>query len=975
VGSPFISFLAAAVFALVPAALSLWWGRALARHVADPALPERLYATARKRGFAVAFCLTLLLLVAPGHFVWAAALQFVAQSAANYPLRRAIYRETWSIGAYLSFFIRLFVGAYGFWLLLAGAPAIAGGGAPYEWIVGGVLAAILLAFYAKYHDILRWLLRAKPVDDPVLVSRFGRLVETSQLPPPRFERVDLHGGVFANAAALPGIRRSTVVFTSTLLERLNPDEIEAICAHELAHLEHYNAARLRRLSAVAYGLIITAALLTPLFRVLFGSTSSIVTWVWAGGLLVGLAVRGARRKKHETESDLRAVALTGNAEALASALVKLHAIAHVPRRWDSQFEKQATHPSLARRVQAIRAAAGVPPASLGEAATFSAADGKSSMVFFDDRLQWDETGTTTHTVAYSHLDELRVDASRSREPHLVAVDRNGFRWEIALRADDVARAQAVLDIVDARLGAPAAREDHGRAMVGATVAAAAFLAAVVGQLGALLAIVLAFGRPAAPLLAAAAAAAVASGLLTWRDRVALASVDLWPVLSAALLLLGFVLIGIARAKRHDEIRPGVSRLVAVLGGAAILAFACVLMSAGDVIRVHQAARQWPSALVLSGSLAAAMAFWPIRAVRYASIPVGLVAIALGVAGSMPFLERFGRDPFLAPADPISLRSISGDPLAEFTVPFTATDLRVSPTGRYIALLSEREDETTELHVRAPGGLLTRFDASDGVFVDDSRLLLVHERPDGSVLSEVALATPPRQTWEEEVPGMWAAHLTYGRATKRWRLIGSSREQIALVEGLVGSGHIEQHRWRRSEDDAAYSAVPARGSGVLIVQTVYEGGLLDRGPLWRWAFLLAPGTRVTSRLRVLADDEADDLVSSRMALTCGGSLADERSVCAAFDGTRTRLFAVDTQSRGIGPLGRLEGRFWVQQDSEQGWIAGWSDGTMVALRLATREGFHVDAPDGQAAYQLAVGESVLGALFHADGTTVRLYSLE
>lgn len=42
----------------------------------------------------------------------------------------------------------------------------------------------------------------------------------------------------ANAGAVPGLRGAGVIFTNTLLARLEVDEIVAICAHELAHLEH-----------------------------------------------------------------------------------------------------------------------------------------------------------------------------------------------------------------------------------------------------------------------------------------------------------------------------------------------------------------------------------------------------------------------------------------------------------------------------------------------------------------------------------------------------------------------------------------------------------------------------------------------------------------------------------------------------------------------------------------------------------------
>ena len=58
-------------------------------------------------------------------------------------------------------------------------------------------------------------------------------------------------------------------------------------------------------------------------------------------------------------------------------------------------------------------------------------------------------------------------------------------------------------------------------------------------------------------------------------------------------------------------------------------------------------------------------------------------------GSTTFLGRFVDDPFLAPSEPITVTTLLS-PVATFTVPFEATQLWLSPTGRYVALSSEDE---------------------------------------------------------------------------------------------------------------------------------------------------------------------------------------------------------------------------------------------------------------------------------------------
>src|SRR5438093_372284 len=91
----------------------------------------------------------------------------------------------------------------------------------------------------------------------VLASTFALLL--GMLP------TDLPGGVLANPAALPARPRSAVLVTDTV-PRFDPDEVVAIGAHELAHLEHYNPRRVRGMNAVNLTLIAVAASIVPLMR-------------------------------------------------------------------------------------------------------------------------------------------------------------------------------------------------------------------------------------------------------------------------------------------------------------------------------------------------------------------------------------------------------------------------------------------------------------------------------------------------------------------------------------------------------------------------------------------------------------------------------------------------------------------------------------------------------------------------------------
>src|SRR6185369_6571792 len=117
--------------------------------------------------------------------------------------------------------------------------------------------------------------------------------------------------------------------------------------------------------------------------------------------------RVQHRQKHETESDLRAAELTGDPEAVIRALTKIHAFARLPRRYDAEFERHTTHPSLARRIQAIRTAGGTALAAIDESAVFAGAQG-DSVTFHDRQLEWRDGGSSARTLEYGELVELRI---------------------------------------------------------------------------------------------------------------------------------------------------------------------------------------------------------------------------------------------------------------------------------------------------------------------------------------------------------------------------------------------------------------------------------------------------------------------------------------------------------------------------------------------------------------------------------------
>jgi len=963
-----------AIVALIPASVTLWRGRRLARMADDPALPERLVAHRSSANIVLAACMAFLAMTCIECLVWSIPLLLVARIAAAYPLRRSLLHETWSLPAYLWFFVRLRAAFFGFWILLCAAPALTALGGRRDWMIGIAIAVILVAWHTVYADAALWFLRAQPIADPGLAARFARIAERSNArPTPRLVQINLGGGAFANAVALPSARRPAAAFSETLLNRLDPDESAAICGHEIAHLEYYNAERMRRLSLVTYAFSAATAALVPAVRATFPSALGPVTALWPVAVLASLAIRARRRQQHETASDLRAIALAGNAEALVSALVKLHAMARVPRRWDLRLERAATHPSLARRIRAIRAAAGTPPASLGVAASVTAADGAASVLFEGDRLIWTEGSTATHTLRYEHLSELRVDA-RSNRVALLAADERGHRWTLALADADVARVQAVLDVVDARLATVSGAAKSPLRGARLMTAAVAFVAFASGHFAILIAALLAIARPAPALIAAVGAAAITAAGITSRDAVAFFQVGFAFVFVA----IGVPLIGLAlRGRMNDE---GTARLrdVGTLAICAALSWLAVVGSGLDLVHIHQGVRAWPAAATMSLAVGAALAMWRAPVVRCAATFAALVGVIAVCAGSTSFLDAFSGDPLLTPARVLTLKAISPPLVAEFPVDTPAGTLQLSPAGRAVALAYEDDDDNTLYHVGRPGAALRPIDAEALLFSDDDHLLDLRPSAGGLEVREISVDNPDDALWRHHVAGVRGVRLSFDDRTGTWVVLARSTDnQVVRVSGRLDGERVQERRWTVAGGGAErMSPIGATSDGIVLMSATYRPGVFS--PTYSWRLGLG-GYRSQSRFVVLSNDGAAiDVGTSDLVVNCVmAAREDGAPVCAAFDGTRTHLMVVDPSLRRIAPLGAMSGRFFASESAQRGWMTGFWNGHACALNLATLDAVRLSDGDRHVATLTATTNHLLGALSTSDrgAATVRVYKMQ
>ena len=907
------SWIAPALLALLPAAFRLHRGQSLTRDLESPAFAERLL-TGRTLLAVIYFAVLAIEVVAwPQRVAWMLPLELISFMAAGWPLRRAMLGETWSIGAYLWFYVRLVVAIYGFWILLMATPWLADPNGWPAWAAPTALLVVLLAWNERYVNVMRAILRMRPVITPALITRFNTIVGKTTVPNPTVEYVDLGGGVFPNAIALPSRWRPGVGFTSTVLDRFDENEVVAIFAHEIAHLEHLNAAYLKKYQWAAWTIVVTAAGLTPFVNAVAPQFAPAVT-MWPFVVLMYLAVVTQRRQRHETESDLRAVALTGDPEALIRGLIKLHGMARVPRRLDPNVEVVASHPSLARRIQAIRQGSGIAASALH--APLVLQHGPSTVTLFEDRVIWSQDAITTHTLAYSALDELRIEAMQNGSMRLVASDPEGRKWMLPLTADDVPRVQQALDVVDTRLR-PTVSAPGQWNPIGQLTALLCLVASIgAGQLAALLVAALAVAKFERPLIRAGGVAAMTGGLLAMREASA-------PAFPGILIASGVLLLFISTRNVRDGDSRVSRQLIWVLAALAMVAMVPIAMARGDILATHQAARDWPASGTLVLAFAAAAALSTVRW-RLAAALAGIAGAAIVTIGSTGVLDALLRDPFLGEAPAQIALSLPDTAVTEFSLDLYPSELLLSPHGHAVAVIESHDDDDhqSSIHVGRPGGPLTESSGDNVLFVDDDRLLITRGANAHTLLQLVDVDDPATPLWETKLD-VGNAKIAIDRGRKTWQVLGYAsslgfKSVVGSLEGGPGAVRAWPFRVNRQSLEA-HHPLWADDTRIVIATKTYKSSD-DFGWLGEWAFFF-DRFRSETRFSVIDDSGVSELFRSPLEVECEPAAEiGAPAVCSASDGSRARLARVT----GDGTVILLDQfRNYLTFDVRSHWITGWS----------------------------------------------------
>ncbi len=213
-------------------------------------------------------------------------------------------------------------------------------GVPIVFMAGIVGVMVVVQFFMS-HKMVLWSTGAKevsPAEEPQLHAMVQRLAAAAGIPKPR---VAIMKNSIPNAFATGrNPKNALVAVTTGLRERLNEREIEAVLAHELAHVVNRD---IRVLAIANFFVMVTSFLMTMLFwNMLFGGMSGrrnnqagammliylITMVVYFLGQLLVLALTRYR----EYGADHGGAVISGNPSALASALEKISgSMARIPQ--------------------------------------------------------------------------------------------------------------------------------------------------------------------------------------------------------------------------------------------------------------------------------------------------------------------------------------------------------------------------------------------------------------------------------------------------------------------------------------------------------------------------------------------------------------------------------------------------------------------------------------------------------------------
>jgi len=1015
----------AAILAVLPAAYAWWSGRQVLRSLDDPALAELLQARQRRMARVTVFAVVVSAF-SVGPLV--ATLALLGVLVAQYPIRRTVFGDEWSLPQYVASTIAGFVASTGLVAFALLAPAQMARvvrarlpGTTFQSIglalaLGVLCAIVVLIWQRRFTRIWLRLHRGSPLESDVahapLLARFDAILARADRLSrrPSIHRFGVKGGRVPNAYALPSLREPAVAISDTLLDTLDMDETTAIFAHEVAHHEYFDALRMRTRSRAIVVVALLVALVPALLLVTGPNSDLIVSAAFLAVLGVLLLRGQAPKQQQETACDLRAVELTNDPEALIRALTKIHVLARLPRRWAKEVENAGTHPSLARRIQAIRASAPAQPASLDTPTVIASAKAGSYVVLDGERAYWfagvpadtpadlaslRERASTYSAMAYGELAELRLVAAHGQRA-LRATALDSRSWSVDVREADVAFIQEALDAVDSRFGTrrvePAVRSERAARIL----AAALLIAALLGG-GTMAVAIPALATMVAPstmsLAALGAMGATCLLLLGTSSAIGL------PHDASFVLLVGALGLGAAwLAWTWYRTRRGPQAPDERLAARVML----VLLALGALGTLLGVGTSWASPRDLAGDESAfslaitlcglAAALFTLRTAALRLAGAGTALLGVVALGSVTLAER------LWPAAPEIGWSNGGlSRVATVPLPRDMDAVALSPGGaRYLTRSTYGDGDEDSYTIQFTTGDIGQHtepytvSALDAVLPSETEMLVLARTGDSLELrlERMHPDSARRVVWRRALGSLYAPALRLLDGGTRWqvsatRLGGQRTGALVTLDGAVHDtgDDADVHRIEFAPDTLRGQSVFTFHDGSRLVMSLASNPLRAlRGRSMVWTTLLAlRGTHVTWQLS-RQDREGTHLLTRLHGVARCWPAADEDAAVCADQSMRGGVHVLSiARSGAVVDLGMLSRRYQRASASPQGQLvaSSYADHSFAVIDVGRRRGLHVALPLTQGSVirdATATGDALALALSGDGGPRLVVYRI-
>jgi hypothetical protein len=609
------------------------------------------------------------------------------------------------------------------------------------------------------------------------------------------------------------------------------------------------------------------------------------------------------------------------------------------------MERGATHPSLARRIQALRAATPavetpVPTFSSSPLAVVRSTHGNTVVVLDTARAHWFEgvppatsldlnelraVASSYRAVAYGDLVELRVGAA-SDQRTLDAIDRRGHAWNVPVAPSDIPALQAALDAIDVKLGPrPAALQPAGMATARLLAIAAMLPLAVSGELGvALVPILFVLFRPTLTAAVASAGAIVLGRALVvmasfaWIDAARQTS-----IVGALAVAVALIVVAIKRVRveeRRDPLRRPAREawlLVLLLGClASIFAIGALPLALARTASLLSSPLAISATTTLAG-IGAAIATMsrPSRRAAGGLTAVAALTGAVLLAGDGSLYNRLAA---------LSWTSDRLEPAGVAAIPGPGvTTLEVSPNAGSYAVAQFRPSRRglpgmRYLIGRLAGGASAprESDALQLVFADDSTVLALAPGAADSLelraeLIDAMSSGSVRVLWRRVLPPTELPRLLLDRKRRLWTVTsrGEDDEEVVVTTGSFDGGVPQAYRSHASgpADVGEITSQPlvafADGTAIVSALAGFHDGGSSIGPM---LMLMAANPRWELRSTGPAGERV--LADLNGVVSCGTSVDREGTVCVETSTNRTRLWQVGASA--ATPVGDLPRTFGI-----------------------------------------------------------------